>query len=353
MKHEDILIDKLESVKDRYDELTAAISDPETVKDYPRYDSYVREMASIADLVGKYRQYHELERHLAEAEELLDDPAFSDEARAEIAILEEDKKNLIHEIEGLLTPPDPMEGRNVILEIRAGVGGEEAALFAMDLLRMYQKYAEKCGLSASLISLDKTDLGGVSDALMIVSGRKAWAMFRYESGVHCVKRVPVTESGGRIHTSTATVATMPEAEDIEVDIRPEDIRIDVFHASGHGGQGVNTTDSAVRITYLPTGLSVSCQDERSQLENKAKAMKVLRSRLLDQMMQDQRDGMDSARRSQIGSGERSEKIRTYFFNHDFVVDHRINMTLHRVSAVLDGDIAPFVEALDKAGRAQH
>ena len=223
----------------------------------------------------------------------------------------------------MLVPSDPMDSRNVILEIRAGVGGEEASLFAGDLLRMYQKYADKSGLHVDLMSVSRTDLGGINEALLMISGKDAYASLKFESGIHCVKRVPVTESGGRIHTSTATVAVLPEAEDMEITVNPSDVRIDVFHASGHGGQGVNTTDSAVRITHLPTGMVVTCQDERSQLENKAKAMKVLRSRLLEQARAVHEAETASSRSLQIKQSERSERIRTYYFNHDYVVDHRI------------------------------
>ena len=252
----------------------------------------------------------------------------------------------------LLIPPDPMDDRNVILEIQAGAGGEEAALFAGDLMRMYLKYADRNQLQASILSLSDTDLGGVNEALLLVTGSEAYARLKYESGVHCVKRVPVTESGGRIHTSTVTVAVMPEAEEVELTIQPEELRIDVFHAHGHGGQGVNTTDSAVRVTHLPTGTVVSCQDERSQLENKAKAIRVLRSRLLDQARTSQEAAYASNRREQVGSGDRSERIRTYYFNHDYVVDHRIGMTLQRVASVMNGELTPLIDALRMAEKTQ-
>ena len=252
----------------------------------------------------------------------------------------------------MLVPPDPMDSRNVILEIRAGVGGEEAALFAGDLLRMYQKYADRNGLSSEILSLSDTDLGGANEALLMFTGPDAFARLKFESGVHCVKRVPVTESGGRIHTSTVTVAVFPEAEEIELDINPSDLRIDVFHASGHGGQGVNTTDSAVRITHLPTGTVVTCQDERSQLENKAKALKVLRSRLLDEKVRAETESRAQDRKSQIRWGDRSDRFRTYYFNHDYVVDHRLSMTVNRVSNVMNGEIGPFIEALRLAEKTE-
>ena len=267
-------------------------------------------------------------------------------------VLTASQARLTEELKILLVPPDPLDSRNVILEIRAGVGGDEAALFAADLLRMYQKYADRNGLTAELLSASDTDLGGINEALLMFSGRDAFARMKFESGVHCVKRVPVTESGGRIHTSTVTVAVFPEAEEIEVDINPAELRIDVFHASGHGGQGVNTTDSAVRITHIPTNTVVTCQDERSQLENKAKAMKVLRSRMLDQRIREETESRAMDRKSQIRWGERSDRIRTYYFNHDYVVDHRLSMTVNRVANVMNGEIAPFIDALRLAEKTE-
>ena len=343
---------RLESVRDRYHELSEAIAQPEIIQDYPRYQACLRERASLEPIAEAYENWLHLQKHISETRELLSDPLFTEEARTELNLLEEQKKSCEHQLKLLLIPPDPMDDRNIILELRAGVGGEEAALFAADLMRMYLKFADRRGLQASVLSVSDTDLGGLSEALLSISGSRCYARFKYESGVHCVKRVPVTESSGRIHTSTVTVAVMPEAEDVEVEIRPEEIRIDVFHASGHGGQGVNTTDSAVRITYLPTGLSVTCQDERSQLENKIKAMKVLRSRLLDLSRSEQEAVYRAQRKSQIGAGERSEKIRTYFFNHDYVVDHRLGTTVSRVENTLNGDLAPFIDALQMAEKTE-
>ena len=291
-------------------------------------------------------RYHD--RQIQDAKGLLSDPDYSSEAEAEIAALEEAKNRKIDQLRLLLVPPDPLNSRNVILEIRAGVGGEEAALFAADLMRMYSKYADKNGLSIELLSVSPTDLGGISEALMMVTGSEPFAKMKFESGTHCVKRVPVTESGGRIHTSTATVAVLPEAKDVEVEINPSDIRVDVFHASGHGGQGVNTTDSAVRLTHIPTGLVVVCQDERSQLENKNKAMKVLRSRLAEKERIRQEAAVAAERSQQIKNGDRSDRIRTYYFNHDYVVDHRIGMTINRTAEVLNGELSPFIEALQLA-----
>ena len=341
---------KLTEITERYQELSESIAQPEVISDYPRYQQCLKEMASLQPTVEKYREYLTVGKQIRDTESLLSDPDFAEEARRELTGLRETEQRLTEELRLLLLPKDPLDSRNVIMEIRAGAGGEEAALFAGDLLRMYMKYADKAGLSLSVLSLSDTDLGGVNEALLMVSGEDAFARMKYESGVHCVKRVPVTESSGRIHTSTVTVAVLPEAEDVEVEIDPADLKIDVYHASGHGGQGVNTTDSAVRMTHLPTGLVVTCQDERSQLENKAKALKVLRSRLLDQERTRQQAAHAENRRSQIGTGDRSERIRTYYFNHDYVVDHRIGMTVNRTATVMNGEIGAFVEALRLADR---
>ena len=346
------MFDRLSELKDRYDELTEEISQPDVIADFSRYQNLLKERSGLQPLMDCYQEYLQTEQHLKEAGELLSDPDLAQEAESEMLLLEEKKKEQISRLRLLLVPPDPLDSRNVILEIRAGAGGEEAALFAGDLMRMYLKYADRNGLNASILSLSDTDLGGVNEALLMISGQDAYARMKFESGVHCVKRVPVTESGGRIHTSTATVAVMPEAEEVEVSIRPEDIRVDVFHASGHGGQGVNTTDSAVRMTYLPTGLVVTCQDERSQLENKAKALRVLRSRLLDQLRSRKEADYASDRKSQIGSGDRSERIRTYYFNHDYVVDHRLGLTVNRTGNILNGDLAPFIDALRLAEKTE-
>ena len=339
------MFDKLSSMSERYRELSEAIAQPEVIQDYPRYQEYLKERSSLEPIVLKYQAYQNLEKHIAEARELTADPELGAEAAAELSSLTEQKQLLLDELKLLLVPSDPLDDRNVIMEIRAGVGGEEAALFAGDLLRMYLKYADRNQLKASILYLSDTDLGGVNEALVMITGPEAFARMKFESGVHCVKRVPVTESSGRIHTSTVTVAVLPEAEEIELTVDPADLRIDVFHASGHGGQGVNTTDSAVRITHLPTGLVVSCQDERSQLENKAKALRVLRSRLLDRMKEEKESALAEDRKNQIGWGGRSDRIRTYYFNHDYVVDHRLNLTVNRIANVMNGDLSPFIDAL--------
>ena len=339
------MFNKLDALLDRCRELDEALSQPEIIQDYEKYQVLLKERSGLQPLFEKYHEYLSVSRQIREARELLSDPDFSAEAASELADLSPLQEKLTEELKLLLVPPDPMDSRNVILEIRAGVGGAEAALFSADLLRMYQKYADRNSLSFEILSLSDSDLGGVNEALLMISGQDAFARMKFESGVHCVKRVPVTESSGRIHTSTATVAVFPEAEEVELEINPSDLRIDVFHASGHGGQGVNTTDSAVRITHLPSGTVVTCQDERSQLENKAKALKVLRSRLLDQKQRAEAESRVRDRRMQIGWGDRSDKIRTYYFNHDYVVDHRIGLTVNRVANVMNGDLAPFIDAL--------
>ena len=346
------MFEKLNAILDRYRELDEAIAQPEIIQDYSKYQSLLKERSSLQPLVDTYQNYLNVSRQLEDARSLLSDPDFAAEAELEIQQLSREQAKLTEDLKLLLIPPDPLDSRNVILEIRAGVGGEEAALFAGDLLRMYLKYADRNGLSADLMSLSDTDLGGVNEALVLITGADAFARMKFESGVHCVKRVPVTESGGRIHTSTVTVAVLPEAEDIELEINPADLRIDVFHASGHGGQGVNTTDSAVRMTHIPTGTVVTCQDERSQLENKAKALKVLRSRLLDQLRAEQAEAHAQDRKSQIRWGDRSDRIRTYYFNHDYVVDHRLGLTVNRVLTVMNGDLNPFIDALRLAEKTE-
>lgn len=346
------MFEKLDSIAARYWELSEAIQQPEIAGDYSRLQTFMKERSELEPLVLAYQRYQDILREYEDARELLRDPTMEEEARLEMNRLSDERDHLTEELKLMLVPPDPMDDRNVIMEIRAGVGGEEAALFAKDLLRMYLRYCERSRLSASLLSVSSTDMDGVNEALIMISGPQAYACMKYESGVHCVKRVPITESGGRIHTSTVTVAVIPEAEEVEVQIRPEDIRVDLYRSTGKGGQHVNTTDSAVRLTHLPTGLVVTCQDERSQLENKAKAMKVLRSRLLEKTMEEQTAARDAERRIQIGSGDRSERIRTYYFNHDYVVDHRIGLTINRVSITLDGDLDPFIHALRLAEKTE-
>ena len=346
------MLKKLEEISERYRELSEAIAQPEVVRDYPRYQKYLKERSAIEPLILKYEAFLSVEKQIDDVRELLSDPDLKDEACIELESLSSERKRLLEDLKMLLVPPDPLDSRNVIMEIRAGVGGEEAALFAGDILRMYLKYADRNQLKASFLSLSDSDLGGINEALLIISGPDSFVRLKFESGVHCVKRVPETESNGRIHTSTVTVAVFPEAEEIEMSINPSDIRIDVFHASGHGGQGVNTTDSAVRITHLPTGLVVTCQDERSQLENKAKALRVLRSRLFDRIREEKESALAESRKKQIGWGVRSDRIRTYYFNHDYVVDHRLNLTVNRIANVMNGDLSPFIDALRLAEKTE-
>ena len=346
------MFEKLEALKARYEELTEAMAQPEVTADFARLQDIMKERAGLEETVAKYGEYLELRRHLEEARELMNDPDMAEEAREEAEALAGREPRLLEELKLLLVPADPMDSRNVMMEIRAGVGGEEAALFAGDLLRMYQKYCDRGGLKMEILSLADTELGGVTESLIMISGPDAYARMKFESGVHCVKRVPATESSGRIHTSTASVAVFPEAEDSEVEIRPEDIRLDLYRASGHGGQKVNKTETAVRLTHLPTGLVVTCQDERSQLQNKAKAMAVLKSRLLDRHQQEIQAAQDADRKSQIAGGDRSQRIRTYYFNHDYVVDHRIGMTVPRVQNTLDGDLDPMIGALRLAEKTE-
>ncbi|HOI38000.1 MAG TPA: peptide chain release factor 1, partial [Bacillota bacterium] len=266
-------------------------------------------------------------------------------AEAELASLEEDKSSLEEKLKVLLLPSDPLDEKNVIMEIRAGTGGDEAALFAGDLFRMYSRYAERNGWQIESMSSNPTELGGFKEAIVMISGDRVYSRLKYESGVHRVQRVPETEASGRIHTSAATVAVLPEAEDVDIEIDPNDLRVDVFRSSGHGGQSVNTTDSAVRITHIPTGMVVTCQDEKSQHKNKDKALKVLRARLLDQLMEEQEAGIAETRKTQVGSGDRSERIRTYNFPQSRVTDHRIGLTTHRLTEFLDGDLDEMIEAL--------
>lgn len=344
------MFERLEQLNDRWLELNEAISQSEVIADFSRYQACLKERAALEPLIETWHQWQHNEERIKEAELLLADPELKDIAEEELCILKPEQSQLLDQLKLLLVPPDPLDGRNVYLEIRAGAGGEEAALFAGDLLRMYIKYLEAHHLTVRILSLSDSDLGGVNEALVYVTGNSPFGLLKYESGVHCVKRVPVTESNGRIHTSTVTVAVLPEAAETELVIDPSEIRVDVYHATGHGGQGVNTTDSAVRMTHLPTGLVVTCQDERSQLENKAKALKVLRSRLLDRMRSERENAISADRRSQIGSGDRSEKIRTYYFNHDYVTDHRIGLTVNRVDNIMNGALEPFFKALQLADK---
>lgn len=338
--------DKLEAVERRYEELGRLMAEPEVVADRSRLAALAKEQSSLEELVSLYREYRAAEHDLAEARALLDD---ADEelralANAEVGSLLARLEELTQALKQALLPQDPNDERSVIMEIRAGAGGEEAGLFAADLFRVYTRYAEARGWRVDVLSRNDTGIGGLKEIVLEVQGRGVYSRFKYESGVHRVQRVPVTEASGRIHTSTATVAVLPEAEEVEVEIDPEDLRIDIFHASGHGGQNVQKVATAVRITHIPTGIVATCQDERSQLRNRQRAMAVLRARLLDIERSRQREEVTTARRSQVGSGDRAEKIRTYNFPQNRVTDHRIGRTLHNLSAILEGDLDQLIDA---------
>jgi peptide chain release factor 1 len=340
---------KLEAILQKYDELTRLLSDPEVFSNQAELMKYSKEQAEISELVGKYREYLEVTRGISDAEEIIadkkSDPDFRELAELELADLKVKRAAIEEELKILLVPKDKNDEKNTFLEIRAGTGGDEAALFAADLFRMYSKYAEKRRWKVEVMSSNMTGGGGIKEIIALISGKAVYSRLKFESGVHRVQRVPVTESSGRIHTSAATVAILPEAEEAEVNIDQKDLRLDIFCASGPGGQCVNTTYSAVRITHLPTGLVVSCQDERSQLKNKAKAMKVLQARLLEKKREEQDAERAEARASQVGTGDRSERIRTYNFPQNRLTDHRIGLTLYKLDSVMEGELDEVVEAL--------
>jgi peptide chain release factor 1 len=348
--------DKLDALERRYAELNDLMSRPEVLSKATEYQRYARERAEIAKIVELYQRYKRVVEEKAGVERLLeeaeDDPEMSQLGREERVQLQEQEDKLTYELTTLLLPADADDQKNVIVEIRAGTGGEEAALFAADLFRMYTKYAERQGWRVEILDSHPTGIGGFKEIIASVEGRGVYSKLKYESGTHRVQRVPVTESQGRIHTSAVTVAILAEAEDVEVQLNPEDLRIDVFRSSGPGGQSVNTTDSAVRVTHLPTGIVVSCQDEKSQHKNRAKALRVLRARLLDMAKQEQQEKISRERRSQIGTGDRSERIRTYNFPQGRVTDHRINLTLYKLGAVLEGELDELLEALIQADQTE-
>ena len=341
------MFNKLEEVVDRFREVEGLLSDPATVGDQQKFRSLTKEHADLSDVVETYRRYCRVCEELEGNRELLrdPDPELKEMARAEIPVLEERKEKLEQELQFLLLPRDPNDEKNIILEIRAGTGGEEAALFAADLFRMYSRYAEQRGWKVELLSASEADAGGFKEVVAMISGDRVYSRLKFESGTHRVQRVPETEAQGRIHTSACTVAVLPEAEDVDVDIDPTDLRVDVYRASGAGGQHVNKTESAVRITHIPTGVVVACQDEKSQHKNKAKAMKVLKSRILDAMLAEQQALQAADRKSQVGSGDRSERIRTYNFPQGRCTDHRIGLTLYKLDAIMAGYIDEIVDAL--------
>jgi peptide chain release factor 1 len=349
------VFDKLKGIEEKYENLERLLSSPEVIGDQNQYQKHAKALAEIQDTVNVYRQYKKVARELEEAEAMKQeeqDPELVAMAEAEAEELKEKQTALTERLRLLLLPKDPNDEKNVIVEIRAGAGGDEAGLFAGDLFRMYTRYAEEKNWKMELVDSHPSDIGGFKEIVFMIKGQGAYSKLKYESGVHRVQRIPTTESGGRIHTSTATVAVLPEAEEVDVEIDPNDLRIDIFCSSGPGGQSVNTTQSAVRITHIPSGLVVTCQDEKSQHKNKDKAMNVLRARLMDKIQQEQRSEIDSNRKSQVGTGDRSERIRTYNFPQGRVTDHRIGLTLHKLELVLDGQIDEIIDVLTAADQAE-
>ena len=341
------MLNKLNGVEERFGQLEVLLSDPAVLQDRDAYQKYAREHAELTDIVTAYRTYKKVDQEFNDSLELLkdNDPEIKGLAKEEVERLSGEKEQLELRLKQLLVPKDPLDAKNVLLEIRAGTGGDEAGLFASDLYKMYSRYAENQNWQIEVMDHHATGVGGLKEIVALVKGKRVYSRLKYESGTHRVQRVPVTETQGRIHTSAVTVAVLPEAEDVEVQIDPSELRIDVFRSTGPGGQSVNTTDSAVRITHAPTGLVVTCQDEKSQHKNKAKALKVLRSRLLDRVVQEQNAQRSQERKSQVGSGDRSERIRTYNFPQGRVTDHRIGLTLYKLDIILQGDVDEVIDAL--------
>lgn len=349
------MLNKLQAVEDKFLELESMISDPDIIADMPRWQRYNREHAGLIPIVEKFREYKKVCQTLDEDKAMFDEPLEDDFRKmieAEVAELKVRKEALEAELPILLLPKDPNDDKSVIVEIRGGVGGEEAALFAGDLFRMYSRYAEMQGWRVEMLDANQTEIGGFKEVSFCINGQGAYSKLKYESGTHRVQRVPATESSGRIHTSAVTVAVLPEVEEVEVDIKANELRIDTYCASGAGGQYVNRTETAVRITHLPTGIVVQCQDEKSQLKNKEKAMRVLRARVQEQALQAQQSEVAADRKSQVGSGDRSERIRTYNFPQGRVTDHRVGLTLHKLDFVLNGEIDEIINALITADQAE-
>ena len=349
------MFDKLEGLEERYEVLSQQVSDPEVIANTSEWQKLMKEHSDLSAIVEKYREYKKTKQAIVDSKEMLGEKLEEEMielVKLELAEAQENIEVVEKELKLLLLPRDPNDEKNVIVEIRGGAGGDEAALFAGNLFRMYTRYAERQRWKVDILSTNETGIGGYKEVSFMIVGKGAYSKLKFESGVHRVQRIPSTESGGRIHTSTVTVAVLPEAEEVELHINPTDLRVDVFRSSGNGGQSVNTTDSAVRITHLPTGVVVSCQDEKSQLKNKEKAMKILRARLFDAEQERKNKEYAAERKSQVGTGDRSERIRTYNFPQGRVTDHRIGLTVHQLDYVLDGDIQQFIDALITADQAE-
>lgn len=350
------MFDKLSFISDKYNALTEKVSDPQIIADQSKWQKYAKELSELEPIVKKFQEYQQVKKSIAESKELLNESSSDEElrelAKLELSEMEDKVEPLEEELKVLLLPKDPNDEKNVILEIRAGTGGDEATLFGADLFRMYSRYAERRGWKTELMEVNETGIGGIKEAVLLIKGKGAYSRLKYESGAHRVQRVPETESSGRVHTSAATVAVLPEVDEVEVNLNPNDVRVDVYRSSGNGGQSVNTTDSAVRLTHIPTGTVVTCQDEKSQIKNKEKAFKVLAARLYDVMIREQTDEISQQRKSQVGSGDRSERIRTYNFPQGRVSDHRTGVTLYKLDAFLDGDLDEIIDGLITTDQAE-